>query len=169
MHLFDCIWATCEYSPSRHGRVNAQSSAKTPKTTVYNPLEVVAALLVVYLGLSSLVTYGSRLRLARQHDCKEAPQADEKVYLFGLDHIVRFLNTARQDGATASTRALIMKCGNTYQVTSLGGHKRTTSIEPQNVRAVFASDFNSWGLQPLRLFPFAPFIGPGVMNTDGHN
>lgn len=41
------------------------------------------------------------------------------------------------------------------------------TIEPRNVQAVLASDFESWGVAPMRLFVFKPFMGPGVGCLDG--
>lgn len=41
------------------------------------------------------------------------------------------------------------------------------TIEPKNLQAIFATDFSSWGVQPMRLFAFEPFIGRGIMVADG--
>ncbi|CAL8580401.1 hypothetical protein XPA_006128 [Xanthoria parietina] len=40
------------------------------------------------------------------------------------------------------------------------------TIVPQNLQSVFSTDFDSWGIAPLRLFFFGPFIGKGIMTTD---
>ena len=56
--------------------------------------------------------------------------------------------------------------GHTFQSRPYGTTKIFT-IEPRNLQTVFATNFESFGVQPLRLFPFGPFIGKGILTTDG--
>ncbi|KAI4114096.1 MAG: hypothetical protein LQ338_008053 [Usnochroma carphineum] len=63
-------------------------------------------------------------------------------------------------------KSLFGKYGHTFQVRSWG---KTTifTVEPKNLQSVLATDFASWGVQPLRLFAFEPFVGKGIMCSDG--
>lgn len=64
------------------------------------------------------------------------------------------------------TRSLFKKYGRTFQVTNFGKEFIFT-IDPANIQSVMALDFESWGLEPLRLPAVDPFMGPGVFTTDG--
>ncbi|KAL9052841.1 MAG: hypothetical protein Q9162_005140 [Coniocarpon cinnabarinum] len=128
---------------------------------------VYLTLLIACYSLWNLYQRITRSYLERQHACSAPRSADERSYLFGFDHAIDFLVAAKQNRNNASTREKIIKYGNTFQMSALRGGRKVISIEPQNLKAVFASDFPSWGLQQMRLFPFEPFIGPGIMVTDG--
>ena len=41
------------------------------------------------------------------------------------------------------------------------------TTDPQHIQAIYSTDFHSYGVGPLRHFPFGPLIGSGTMNTDG--
>lgn len=56
--------------------------------------------------------------------------------------------------------------GNTFRSKPYG-KTRIFTIEPKNLQSVFATDFSSWGVEPMRLFGFEPFVGKGIMCTDG--
>lgn len=126
---------------------------------------LVIACYLINLLVASVVTHTK----ARKLKCAAAPYTDEKRYLFGLDNVLRSLGSLKQSRFHASMKKDIQKFGNTHQVKTLGGNKKIISIELDNIKSVFASDFKSWGVEPMRLFPFMPFIGPGILITDGHN
>ncbi|KAL9124979.1 MAG: hypothetical protein Q9217_005758 [Psora testacea] len=56
--------------------------------------------------------------------------------------------------------------GNTFRSKSLGAESVAT-IEPENLQAVFSTNFNDWGVEPVRLPAQAPFCGKGFITTDG--
>ena len=41
------------------------------------------------------------------------------------------------------------------------------TMEPQNIQAIYSTDFHSYGVGPIRHFAFKPLLGNGAMNTDG--
>ena len=41
------------------------------------------------------------------------------------------------------------------------------TIEPKNLQSILSTDFAAWGVEPMRLFAFEPFVGKGIMCTDG--
>ena len=47
------------------------------------------------------------------------------------------------------------------------GPKIVYSIEPANVKAAWAMNFDDWGLQGLRAWALAPLCGPGIVTVDG--
>ena len=56
--------------------------------------------------------------------------------------------------------------GHTFQSVTLSTTAIYT-IEPKNLQAVFATDFSSWGVEPMRLCAFESFVGKGIMCADG--
>lgn len=58
------------------------------------------------------------------------------------------------------------KLGTTFRSKSLGAETIAT-IEPDNLQAVFSTNFSDWGVEPVRLPAQAPFCGKGFITTDG--
>ncbi|KAL8980864.1 MAG: hypothetical protein Q9205_004182, partial [Flavoplaca limonia] len=56
--------------------------------------------------------------------------------------------------------------GSTFQ-TNLFGTPSINTIEPENLQAVYSSNFKDWGIEPLRLPAQDPFCGRGFITTDG--
>jgi cytochrome P450 len=56
--------------------------------------------------------------------------------------------------------------GHTFQSNPYG-RTGIFTIEPPNLQAILATDSESFGLEPLRLFFFEPFIGRGIVTSDG--
>lgn len=56
--------------------------------------------------------------------------------------------------------------GSTFQSKTFGKMWIFT-IEPNNLRTIFSTDFQNWGLQPLRLGIWESFLGKGILNSDG--
>lgn len=72
----------------------------------------------------------------------------------------------KADERNRSLRQLFESHGDTIQFSAWMGNKIYT-IEPRNLQAIFSTDFANWGVQPMRLFGFEPFVGKGIMCTDG--
>ena len=107
-----------------------------------------------------------RQRVARARGCSPAPSAEQRDRIFGLDSLIQLYQSIRKNRRNVSMRILFDKYGPTFQVNSWSTTK-IFSIEPQNLQSVLATDFTSWGVQPLRLFAFEPFVGKGIMCSDG--
>ncbi|KAL8679028.1 MAG: hypothetical protein Q9186_004656 [Xanthomendoza sp. 1 TL-2023] len=58
------------------------------------------------------------------------------------------------------------KMGRTFKTKSLWS-PCISSIEPENIQAVFGSRADQWGVQPLRLSAQSAFCGHGFITTDG--
>lgn len=129
----------------------------------------------VYIALSSILLlygtqyalcYSARRRVAQKRGCQPPPSLPQKDPIFGIDLVFQVLRSVKENRLNSSSRTRFETYGNTFQST-LYGNTKIFSAEPLNIQAVFAKDFSSWGLQPLRLFAFEPFTGKGIMNTDG--
>ena len=109
-----------------------------------------------------------RSRVIRKNDCKPPPALPQLDPFFGLDFVVEVLSSLKRRKRNASLKELFGKYGRTFQSRVYNTTKIFT-IEPKNLQAVFATDFESWGVEAVRLFYFEPFVGKGVMTTDGES
>ena len=118
------------------------------------------------LTISLFLRKWTRDSKGREHGCKLPTAYPHKDPLLGLD---LFLNTG---SAIQEYRYLpeltrrYNKLGNTFSSKSLGSAS-INSIEPENIQAVFSSNFNDWGVEPVRLPAQDPFCGRGFITTDG--
>lgn len=110
--------------------------------------------------------YFKRLVIKRQHGCQRPPCTPSKDPLLGLDSVYRILRSVKDNRRNLSLKEQLDLYGYTFQ-SNLFGKIETFTAEPQNLQAIFAKDFESFGVEPMRLFVFAPLIGKGVMTTDG--
>lgn len=124
-----------------------------------------SCILLLY-GTQFALRYTARRRVVQKRGCQPPPSLPQKDRLFGIDLAFQVLRSVKEDRLLSSSRTPFEIFGNTFQST-LYGRTKIFSAEPLNIQAVFAKDFSSWGLQPLRLFASEPFIGKGIMNTDG--
>ncbi|KAL8911653.1 MAG: hypothetical protein Q9171_003213 [Xanthocarpia ochracea] len=122
--------------------------------------------LTILYGLPKILRYQRRQKAARNHGCLPAPCALQKDPVLGLDIALKLLQALRNNRRNLSLRALFGTHGHTFQVKSWSKNKIFT-VEPKNLQSILATDFASWGVQPLRLFPFEPFVGKGIMCSDG--
>lgn len=130
--------------------------------SIWNTFGALAAIIVI----NSLIQRWRTFTVARSRGCKPAPRHRQRDPFFGLDFFVQSMKASLGRRRMEWTRSLFLKHGRTFQVTNFGKEFIFT-IEPTNVQSVMALDFESWGLEPLRLPAVDPYIGPGVFTTDG--
>lgn len=124
-------------------------------------------LVSILCALPQLKRYHRRQAAARDLGCLPPTYAQQRDPIFGLDVVLQLLEALRNGRRNVSLGSLFQKYGHTFQINSWGGNKIFT-IEPKNLQAVLATDFASWGIEPLRLFAFEPFVGKGIMCCDGN-
>lgn len=107
-----------------------------------------------------------RIKLVDKHGCLPPPSLPQRDPIFGLDLILQFFNDLKENRRNMSMNDLFRLHGQTFKSETWGNTKFYT-IRPENLQAVFATDFASWGVQPMRLFAFEPFVGRGIMCVDG--
>ncbi len=108
----------------------------------------------------------SRQKTIQKLGCKPPPGLPQLDPFFGLDVVFQVLSSFRERRRNTSFKEQFDRFGPTFQSQVYGTIKIFT-IEPKNLQSVFSTDFESWGVQPLRLFFFGPFVGKGIMTTDG--
>ena len=128
-------------------------------------LALLTSCFCVWLGNKLIISYRFG-KIARSRGCQSPRKYPHKDPLLGLD---LFLRTGKAIQEHYYLRELEERYGslgptfatNTWSSTSIN------SIEPENLKAVFSSNFNDWGVEALRLPAQYPFCGRGFITTDG--
>lgn len=128
-------------------------------------LVILSCLLGAFI-LQWIPVYLKRRTLIRENGCQEPPSLPSIDPFFGLDSVFRAIRSIKENKRNLSLKEQLDAYGSTFQSNQYG---RTIlfTIEPQNLQAIFSTDFESYGVQPIRLFAFKPFAGQGIMTTDG--
>ena len=110
--------------------------------------------------------YFKRLTIKHQHKCQPPPFTPSKDPLLGLDSVYRMLRSVKENRRNLSLKEQLELYGYTFQ-SNLFGRTEVFTAEPQNLQAIFATNFENFGVEPMRPFVFEPLIGKGIMSTDG--
>ena len=110
--------------------------------------------------------YHSRRKVIQQHGCQPPPAIPQKDVLFGLDVVFQLFRSIKDRRRDMSMKEQVDTYGLTFQSKPYGT-TRIFTIDPLILQYVFATKFESFGVEQVRLFAFRPFTGKGVMTTDG--
>jgi cytochrome P450 len=135
---------------------------RSPRTV----LSTLSFILLVAWGGSVLVRWQRRRRAMRAQGCKRPRWLRQWDPVFGLDAATQLFRSYRAGNRSATFKEQHATYGYTFQSMALG-KIRIFTIDPENLQSIFNTDFQSWGVQPLRLAPWKPLLGAGVMDTDG--
>ena len=129
-------------------------------------LTTVLAAFLSSIGWLIARKFFERTNTTRKHDCRQPPSIPQRDPILGLDLVLRLYQSMWEDRRNISLIEQFDRYGNTFR-SKPWGKTRICTIEPKNLQSVFATDFSSWGVEPMRLFGFEPFVGKGIMCTDG--
>ena len=105
-------------------------------------------------------------RLVHEHGCQQPKFYPHKEPFLGLDLFFNTIRSTKERRRMEFSKQLFDQLGQTWQSVSFG-KKIVNSIDPDNLKSVLATDFDSWGLAPLRYPAASPFMGRGVFTSDG--
>ena len=109
----------------------------------------------------------AQYELARRRcQCSKPVRYRHKDPIFGID--LFFLNVrAIQEGRSLTVqRRLFKEYGKTLQ-TIVFGTTQYLTMDSRNIQCVLATKVDGFGNEPMNLAPCQPFIGHGVITTDG--
>ena len=132
----------------------------------YQAILLVLALFSTLYYLPKVRLYFVRRKAIREHGCEPLRALPSKDPWFGLDVAMRMFRSYSGGQRSLKFKEQHDTYGATFQSVALG-KTRIFTCDPTNLRSVFNTDFQSWGVQPLRLPPWGPMLGAGVMDTDG--
>ncbi|KAF4634825.1 hypothetical protein G7Y89_g3274 [Cudoniella acicularis] len=121
-------------------------------------------LALVATGICSYICYfvwqTQKFRaLSHAHGCKLPPQYPHIDPIFGLDLFIRNAKAISQNRFLPDLQERYKKLGWTFGSLSFGSGA-IASVEPENLRTIWVTKFEDWGVQPLRLPALAPFFPP---------
>lgn len=110
-------------------------------------------------------------KFIKENGCKPVPKYPHKDPIFGLDTFFESLRLSRTGGLLERMREryrLVDGGVNTYSTLILGEPVITT-MEPENVKAILATQFQDFNLSERRKKAFQPVFGHGIFSTDGED
>lgn len=127
---------------------------------------IIASSVTVYF-LQRLWIEISHRRQAIALGCKPAYRRPGKLPL-GIDHVYRDLSTMRTYDYLNDEIAVYNEigCPSTWRQSNLGTWFHFTS-DPDNIKAILATQFKDFTLGPLRFNVFEPMLGRGIFTSDG--
>lgn len=129
------------------------------------------AIFYILYALQKYLVSAERIsRKTRQHGCKPPPPYPHLDPFFGLDAFFLSLKALAQGQLMDDIdgRFKTINGGtDTFSINSLGSTVIYT-IEPENFKTIFATNFKDFGIPKTRKDALAIF-GPGIFSSDGHH
>lgn len=121
------------------------------------------AFLVRKLILSVYKSYTNR-RFAAANKCLPPPWFPSPW--FGVQNWLTIVKAARTSEHVQLLGKRYREHGNTYAGRIVGSRSLAT-CEPENLKAILATNFKDWSLGSARFNAFHPLLGPGIFTSDG--
>jgi len=123
---------------------------------------------VLYLLVQIAVTINQRSLISRKYGCKAIPGYPHKDPVFGVEMFFRNLRLSKNGGFLEDLRNRYEKTVGAYTFTQLTlGERMILTAEPENIKAVLATQFKDFELPPRRKAALHPIFGHGIFTTDG--
>ena len=102
----------------------------------------------------------------QRHQCYPAPRYPQRERLLGLGLMLQSLKAAKAAKLLDVMRSRFRLMGHTYSAT-VAGNNCIFTMEPQNIKAIFADRFDDFDAGWQRRRAFAPSIGDVLITADG--
>ncbi len=129
---------------------------------------VLVGLLICIGGLlyRQFKVYSERRKLQFYHLCRPAPRLLQMETILGLSAMLENLKAWKARKFLELARKRYNIAGLTYSAT-VAGNRTIFTIEPENIKAVFADHFDDFDVGWLRLRGFGPAFGEILFTSDG--
>jgi hypothetical protein len=122
--------------------------------------------LISVFVVRSIASYISAARFKKAHGCKPVHKLPQSERIIGYDlYKLQVQATKDKNILDAGRKRYEAQGVNTWSASILGRTFYNT-IEPENVKAVLATNFKDFGLGD-REGPFGPLLGRGIFTSDG--
>ncbi|TVY83200.1 Cytochrome P450 monooxygenase fsdH [Lachnellula suecica] len=111
------------------------------------------------------ISYISAARFKKRHGCKLARQIPQRETIIGYDFYRERVESSKNKTFLENTKKRHDTYGATWTASTMGRRFYST-IEPDNVKTVLATNFKEYGVGS-RLKAFGPLLGEGIFTTDG--
>ena len=136
-----------------------------PSIYLLLPFVAVVAILVRYLqGWYKL--HQAQSAIIKKNGCLPAKQYPHRDPFIGLDLLLTDNKHVQNHTFLPTQNQRFKDIGNTYW-TKMAGFWILNTNEPENFKAILATDFGNWGLGALRYATFRPLMGPSIFAVDG--
>ncbi|TVY92117.1 Cytochrome P450 monooxygenase [Lachnellula willkommii] len=137
-----------------------------------SPAVVAAAgfgsLYILYLLVQATITSHRRYLISRKHGCKPVPSYPHTDPIFGLDVFLKNFKLSNTGGFLDDVKRKFENVIGGYTFTQLLlGDRQIFTAEPENIKAILATQFKDFQLPPRRKAAFQPIFGHGIFTTDG--
>jgi len=127
---------------------------------------------ILFFILLSLYTIFRKVQLAvtkhrftKDYGCKPVPKFPQSDPILGTDWFRAQLKAYKSNSFLEAAHERYKQVGLTFSGTTIGRVFFLT-VDPENIRAMLAKDFDNFGLGP-RIHAMGPFLGSGIFTTDG--
>lgn len=124
------------------------------------------ALLLLRRIYWELTTGASHRRIMKANNCRPAKVYPAWPFVFGLDLIIHNLKLLREHRLLEDIQQDFHRLGSTTVSQNVLMTQAYGTIEPENLKAVLATNFKSFGLAATRK-DLIPFLGQGIFSSDG--
>lgn len=125
---------------------------------------------IVYYAYWQLTVGARRRRLIKKHGCKPVNDNPElntwKDSLFGWTQLAANNRARKKRKLLEYSRGRFLRHGNTFHF-KLAFDDIYFTAEPDNLKAMLATNFKDWHLPDRRKASFAALFGDGIFTTDG--
>lgn len=121
--------------------------------------------LVSYVVITKIAAYVEAARFSKANGCRPVNKLPQGERVIGWQFSEQTKQEKENKEYLEAGRQRLLKHGHTYRLTVMG-HTFVTTDEPENVKAILATNFKDFGLGK-RLEAFGPQFGSGIFTTDG--
>ena len=121
--------------------------------------------LICYIFVKKITAYLSGRAFSKAHGCEPIYQIPQSERIVGYGYFKEQMEAARNKTLLETTTKRYEEHGMTWSSTAMG-RVFVNTIDPENIKAVLATNFNDFGLGH-RLHTFGPLLGRGIFTTDG--
>ena len=134
---------------------------------IYTSIVVaLAAILVCRQVFRAIASQASFSRAAREHKCERPNKYRHRAPLLGIDLFNNINNAMAQGNLMEMMGRNFAAYGKTFEA-SIIGKTVIYTMDPQNIQAVTALEFDKFGVEPLRKAASSKWMGNGIFVTDG--
>lgn len=127
---------------------------------------ILVACLLAYFIIAKVVSSIEGYRFARANGCKEPAKYPQSERIIGYANFKEQVAMSKAKMMLPTGLKRFREIGrNTYSIVSMG-QKLVATIEPENIKAILATNFNDFGIG-LRMRAFGPLLGQGIFTSDG--
>lgn len=127
------------------------------------PILLLGAVCLVLIGFNAVLQKFRQRNTAKQWGCQSPTRAPSGFY--GLSAFSQLAKAFQESRLVEHIAGRYAEYGRTFQQTSLGVSAIST-IEPENLKAMLATQFNDFCLGTRRR-EFGPTLGDGIFTLDG--